>query len=201
MQQLQAAPRRDGPEPIRTLGHGNRGSAELIGSLGDAGARTLLDVRSHPGSRRFPRFDRDALAAALAEAGIAYRWCGRELGGKRRTSAEADARHPALGGAGFRAFAAWMESQRFAAAVDVLCGDTGAHPAALLCAEEDPARCHRWLIADYLVAVSGVPVLHLARAGEATAEHRVSAAARTRGRGLRYDRGTNPPLELEDPTP
>ena len=68
-----------------------------------AGVACVIDVRSTPWSRRFPQFGREALAGALAAAGIDYRHEGAALGGK-----PAD-------GAGYEALAA---RPAFAAALD-----------------------------------------------------------------------------------
>src|SRR5437899_3876950 len=59
---------------IFSIGHGARSASDLIAVLQDAGIRRLVDVRTAPGSRKHPQFGRDALADALASAGIAYRW-------------------------------------------------------------------------------------------------------------------------------
>jgi uncharacterized protein (DUF488 family) len=184
--------------PVLTVGHGDRTPDELLGALAPIGRATLIDVRSYPASRRFPAFNRDALARTLADAGHGYRWLGRELGGKRRLSAEADARHPALAGAGLRAFAVWMECARFRAAIAELAREAADRTPVLLCAERDPARCHRWLIADRLVAIEGVEVAHLLEPDRTPRPHEVSATARPANGILRYDRGRTGPLELGD---
>ena len=71
--------------------------------LTEHGVKVLADVRRFPGSRRFPHFRRDALAAALAEVGITYRHLPG-LGGHRR--ARPDSPHSYWTNAGFRAYAA-----------------------------------------------------------------------------------------------
>ena len=58
---------------VFTVGHGTRPIGELLEVLDEAGTRTLVDVRRFPSSRRHPQFDQPALAAALENAGIAYR--------------------------------------------------------------------------------------------------------------------------------
>ena len=67
---------------IFTIGHGRREASELVACLREADVATLVDVRRYPGSRRNPQFNQKELAAALAEAGIAYRHVV-ELGGLR----------------------------------------------------------------------------------------------------------------------
>jgi uncharacterized protein (DUF488 family) len=69
------------PVRVLTIGHGTRSSDELVACLADAGARTLVDVRRFPSSRRNPQFNAAALEPALQAAGIAYRHAV-ELGGR-----------------------------------------------------------------------------------------------------------------------
>jgi uncharacterized protein (DUF488 family) len=66
---------------IFTVGHGTRPIGELLEVLGEAGVRTLVDVRRFPSSRRHPQFNQPALAEALESVGIAYRHAV-ELGGR-----------------------------------------------------------------------------------------------------------------------
>lgn len=171
---------------MRTIGHSNRPLADFLALLAGAGIERLVDVRSHPASRRFPWFDRGRLEAALAEAGIAYTWEGEALGGRRRGKAADAQRHPALDEAGFRAYARHMEGAAFRAAVDrLLAGPRD--PTALMCAEADPARCHRSMIADYLEIVRAQPVSHI-MGPDRQPRHAVHPGARAIGGILRYDR-------------
>src|SRR5256885_689637 len=84
------APRRGGPpRGVRVsggmfygVGHSTRDLAEFWALLAPPGVRRVVDVRRYPASRRSPQFARDALAAPLEAAAIAYRHEG-ELGGRR----------------------------------------------------------------------------------------------------------------------
>jgi len=67
---------------VWTVGHGARTADDFVDLLRSAGVETLVDVRRFAGSRRHPQFNRNALAATLAAAGIAYRH-EVELGGRR----------------------------------------------------------------------------------------------------------------------
>ena len=113
--------------------------------LRESGINVLVDVRAYPVSRRHPQFSRDALAASLAEAGIEYRWEGKALGGMRK------------GG-----YAAHMETPLFAEAAGLL---IGSDRVCIMCAETNPADCHRSHISDWLVAY-GERVVHLIHPGE-----------------------------------
>ena len=169
-----------------TIGHSNRQLADFLALLRETAVEQVVDVRSHPASRRFPWFDRSRLEQALAEAAIAYSWAGKALGGLRKNHAGDEERHPALEQAGFRAYARHMEGDAFRHAVDdLLAGDHA--PTAILCAEADPARCHRSLIADHLEIVRGEPVSHI-MGPERRQRHVVHEGARAVDGVLLYDR-------------
>jgi uncharacterized protein (DUF488 family) len=140
---------------IFTIGHGARSGNELVETLVEAEVRTLVDVRRYPGSRRHPQFDRDAVAAAVEEAGIAYRH-EIELGG-RRSGEPGEERFACLRVAAFRSYAARMGTEAFQEALERAL----AEPApCFMCAETLWWRCHRRLIAELLTA-RGHEVVHL----------------------------------------
>lgn len=178
---------------IYTIGHGNRPEEELRELLRAAGVAHLVDVRAHPGSRRHPHFSRDVLAVSLPQAGIRYTWAGAALGGRRRP--RADTRHVGWRNASFRAYADHMESRDFTAAVDDLVRHAAIETPAVMCAERLPWQCHRYLIADALVA-RGVEVIHIIGRGS-TRAHALNPMARREGDHLIYDRGVVPDLGLD----
>ena len=92
---------------VFTVGHGTRPIEELLEVLGEAGVRTLVDVRRFPSSRRHPQFDQPALADALAGAGVAYRHAVA-LGG-RRSAEPGEERFGCIRVAAFRSYAARRE--------------------------------------------------------------------------------------------
>jgi uncharacterized protein (DUF488 family) len=166
-----------------TIGHGTRAVDELIVVVRDARVAALVDVRRYPGSRRNPQFGRDALAASLDEAGLAYEWC-EALGGRRR--GRPDSPNVAWRDPSFRAYADYMATPEFCGAFAALLdGGTGT-PTAVMCSETLWWRCHRRLIADRAVAVDW-DVVHLG-AGKPQ-RHRLDSSARVEPDGtLVYDR-------------
>lgn len=134
---------------------------EFLATLAQVTVTVLVDVRRFPGSRRHPRFGRDALAAALHHAGIGYEWQGETLGGRRAASPRT--RHTALRQAAFVGYADHMDTPAFRAAVDALVARAGT--VAVMCAETLWWRCHRMLVADALT-MRGAQVVHLLRPGE-----------------------------------
>lgn len=159
---------------IFTAGHGARSVEELVAMLAQAGARTVVDVRRFPGSRRHPQFARELLAAALAEAGIGYRH-EVELGGYRRGEPGAE-RFACIATPGFRSYLARMALPEWQQALDRALAEPGP---CLLCAETLWQRCHRRFIAE-LLAARGHRVLHLLRPGRAE-PHRPLEGAEYRG--------------------
>jgi len=178
--------------PILTVGHSDRPWADFLALLEAMGAGGVADVRSFPASRRFPWFDGAALAHGLASEGIAYRPFGRALGGRRKPRDRGA--HPALEPR-WRPYAEHMETALFRAGMADLLAWAAAQsgPVALLCAERDPARCHRHLIADWLVAVAGRTVIHWVDRAR-WHPHSASPGLRVSGDGLRYDRFTSAEL-------
>lgn len=140
---------------VFTVGHGTRAAEELVETLARSGAQTLVDVRRFPGSRRNPQFGREALAASLAAAGIAYRHLV-ELGG-RRSGEPGEERFGCILTPAFRSYAARMGTDAWQTAL----ADALAEPGpCFMCAETLWWRCHRRFIAELLVA-RGHEVLHL----------------------------------------
>ncbi len=142
---------------LLTVGHSTHPLEDFMALLREADIVALADVRRHPGSRRHPQFGREALEAALAKAGVAYRHLP-ELGGRRRPAP--DSGNDGWRVAGFRGYADHLRSEEFArgrAALEALAGE---RRTAVMCAEAQWWRCHRRLIADVLV-FAGHDVRHL----------------------------------------
>jgi uncharacterized protein (DUF488 family) len=167
---------------LLTAGHGTATAEELAALLTGAGVATVVDVRRFPASRRHPHFDREAMTAWLAGAGVGYRWEPR-LGGRRPVPP--DSPDAALRNDAFRGYAAHMRSAEFTAALDEVLALDGA---VVLCAESLWWRCHRRLIADAAVLLHGVEVRHLGHDGRLTA-HTPTEGVRVEGGGLVYDVG------------
>ena len=153
----------DAPGVVFTVGHSTREGAALVALLRENGVRVLVDVRRFPGSRRHPQFGRHALSASLAEAGITYRHA-EALGGRRDEDASPTSPNTAWRG-GFRAYADHTATPAFRAALQAVMDEARARPLALMCAEANPAHCHRSLITDVLLA-RGVPVHHILAPGD-----------------------------------
>ncbi|MPY82430.1 MAG: DUF488 family protein [Actinophytocola sp.] len=175
---------------VLTFGHGTADAAELTRLLRGAGVRRLVDVRTAPGSKHNPDVNRDAMSRWLPEAGIEYRW-EKRLGGWRKRQPETP--DTALRNAAFSGYAGHMRSPEFLAAIDDLHGEAQREPTTVMCAESLWWRCHRKLVADFLVLARDVDVAHLMHDGSVR-PHRPSPEARLarRERVLVYDAGQTP---------
>jgi uncharacterized protein (DUF488 family) len=170
------------PAPlVCTIGHSTRSLDELIALLRAHGIATLVDVRTVPRSRRHPHFDREALPASLADAGIAYEHV-KALGGLRHS--RPDSINTAWQNASFRGYADHMQTPEFEQGLARLLEIARRSPTAVMCAEAVPWRCHRSLIADALVA-RGVPVEHILGTGRRQ-PHRLTPWARVDGARVTY---------------
>ncbi|MEO8453082.1 MAG: DUF488 domain-containing protein [Gemmatimonadota bacterium] len=152
---------------IFTIGHSTRTVAELVALLRQADVDLLVDVRAIPRSRAMPQFNADVLPASLAADGIGYRHVPA-LGGRRhhRKGAPLSA-NPLWRVTAFRNYADYAETDEFRAGLAELLGLAREHRAAIMCAEAVWWRCHRRIIADYLLA-RGLPVEHIMGLGKAT---------------------------------
>lgn len=168
---------------LLTVGHGTAGQAEFAELLATAGVQSLVDVRIAPGSRKFPHFAKDQLAEWLPAAGVAYRW-EKRLGGFRKLPE--DSPDVALRNDSFRAYAAYMRSAEFLAALTELRAQAAQQSAAIMCSETVWWRCHRRLIADHMVLLDGVDVRHLMPGGKLV-PHQPTSGVRVAVSELVYD--------------
>jgi uncharacterized protein (DUF488 family) len=177
--------RTEGPDPragrIFTVGHGTRSLDEFVALLRAHGIRRLVDVRSIPRSRHNPQFNRDTLGVALRNRRIGYQHLAG-LGGLRHTRSDS----PNLGwrNASFRGFADYMQTPKFAEAIETLIKLAKDKPTAIMCAESVPWRCHRSLIADALT-VRGIAVHDIYTASRAT-PHKLTPWASVSGTRITY---------------
>src|SRR6266487_522513 len=165
-----------------TIGHSTRTIDDFISLLKKNEIKLLADVRSSPGSKRYPQFNKEALAESLNAFRIRYEHFP-ELGGRRKPNA--DSRNMVWRNASFRGYADYMETEEFHKGVERLLGlAREAGPAAVMCAEAVWWRCHRSLISDYLKA-RGIDVMHILDANK-TEPHPFTSAAHIVNGALSY---------------
>lgn len=151
--------------PFYTVGHSTRTLEEFIALLRSADVGVVVDVRRLPGSRRYPHFDQDALAASLAEAGIEYRRLA-SLGGRRsRDRTMPEDVNGFWENRSFHNYADHALTAEFRAGLAELRAWGATRTVAVMCSEAVWWRCHRRIIADHLIA-AGEQVLHLMEPGK-----------------------------------
>jgi uncharacterized protein (DUF488 family) len=163
---------------VWTIGHSTRAGVDFIHILKAHQINTLVDVRSFPGSRRYPQFNSSALSESLAGEGIIYHHLPT-LGGRRRPSP--DSKNTAWRNSSFRAYADHMETDDFKEGIERLRELACKSRTTVMCAEALWWRCHRSLIADYLKAL-GVTVIHVSDEKQTQLHPYTSAARIIQGR-------------------
>ena len=117
----------------------------------------VADIRSYPGSRKFPQFNKEALQISLPQNHIQYIHL-KELGGRRKANPDSkntEWRHPA-----FRGYADYMETETFKEGMAALKKLALKQRTAYMCSEAVWWRCHRSMVSDYLKA-AGWKVWHI----------------------------------------
>lgn len=145
------------PPQVLTIGHSTHPWDQFLALLRGANVTAVADVRSAPYSRRAPQFSREALMAGLREAGIAYVYLGKELGGR-----PVDKTLFCDGVVDYDRVAATAE---FAAGLDRVVAGTRKHRIALMCAERHPLDCHRCLLVSRRLRERGLGIGHILAGG------------------------------------
>ena len=155
--------------PIYTLGHSNHTLEVFLDLLRLHWIEVLIDTRSAPYSRFAPQFNRDAIKAAVQEAGIKYGFYGRELGGRPDGGEFYDAQGHVL-------YGEVAKSPLFQDALARLVHGAEKYRVALLCSEEDPNVCHRRLLIARVLDGQGTEVEHIRGDGRLEPERDLQAA-------------------------
>jgi uncharacterized protein (DUF488 family) len=163
--------------PFFTIGHSTRPLAAFVDLLRSAEVRLLVDVRTVPRSRTNPQYNADALSAALPAVQVAYQLMS-DLGGLRARQRDVPAATNAFwDNASFHNYADYAMSPLFQSALAELRRLGGEQRCAIMCAEAVWWRCHRRIIADYLLA-AGEQVFHILGPRQIEAA-RLTAAAKS----------------------
>lgn len=142
---------------VWTIGHSTRSLEEFIELLQSFQIEVMADIRSFPGSRRYPQFNKEALEASLPGYGIRYLHI-KELGGRRKV--KPDSKNTTWRHAAFRGYADYMETEAFREGILRLEEIAESRRTAYMCSEAVWWRCHRSMVSDYMKA-RGWKVLHI----------------------------------------
>ena len=142
--------------PVSTIGYERAPLDQVIDRLHAGGVELVIDVRAVAASRR-AGYSKTILGTSLGAAGLDYLHL-RDLGTPKPGRDAARAGRAAEMQAIFRQHLATSAAQAALEAAIVAASD---RRACLLCYEEDPACCHRTLVAEAISARTGAKIVHL----------------------------------------
>ena len=161
--------------PFFTIGHSTRSIGEFVNLLENGRIRLVADVRTVPRSRTNPQYNWDVLPNALSEFQIGYEHLAA-LGGLRgRTSNVPKTANAFWQNASFHNYADYAMTENFHLGLNRLRELGHGVPCAIMCAEAVWWRCHRRIIADYLIA-AGETVFHILGRNRIEQAHMTEAA-------------------------
>jgi uncharacterized protein (DUF488 family) len=182
-------------KPFFTIGHSTRPAQEFIALIKNADIRLVVDVRTVPRSRTNPQFNRDVLPASLALHGVAYEHVAA-LGGLRGKQPGVSPDLNAFwDNASFHNYADYAMSETFRSSLEKLRETGRASRLTVMCAESLWWRCHRRIIADYLIA-AGEEVFHILGPGHVERAHLTPAAEVSQDGTITYPRHSQLTLNL-----
>jgi uncharacterized protein (DUF488 family) len=148
---------------VFTIGHSNHPMEKFILLLKECGIELLIDIRSHPYSRHAPHFGVRSLESALSKQGISYLFLGSQLGGRPEGEAFYDAE-------GRVDYALVARSRAFFDGISRVEQEIRTNTVALMCGEENPARCHRRLLVGWALEERGIALRHIRGDGSVQAD-------------------------------
>jgi uncharacterized protein (DUF488 family) len=153
---------------ILTIGHSRHPLDRFLDLLARHGVEVLADVRSQPVSRFSPHFSRAALARAVEAASIRYVFLGDALGGRPKPRA-------CYGEDGQVDYDLVEQQDFYRRGIEALAGELARARVSIMCAEEDPARCHRRLLVARTLVRRGTLVRHIRGSGALELEEELPA--------------------------
>lgn len=168
---------------IWTIGHSTHSFEHFLAMLNSFSIEILADIRSYPGSKKFPHFNLSNLKTALPEAGIGYVHV-KALGGRRKS--RPDQKNAGWRHAAFKGYADYMDTADFLEGITELEALAYNKRLAYMCSEAVWWRCHRSLVSDYL-KLNGWHVNHIMNIGK-TVEHPYTKPAKIVNGQLTYPR-------------
>ncbi len=153
---------------IYTIGHSNHEVPTVIDLLKKYKVQVLVDVRTLPYSRHAPQFNQKRIGEPLAGAGISYQYLGNLLGGRPNDPSVYksgkvptdwkdllfEINYPAV-----------MKKDFFQEGIQKVIAESKDKVVAIMCAEEDPANCHRHHLLGRYLTEHGFEVLHIRKDG------------------------------------
>ena len=156
--------------PFFTIGHSSRTLEAFVALLRGAEIALVADIRTVPRSRTNPQFNRDTLPLALDEFGISYEHMAALGGLRAKTRTLSRDMNGFWTNASFHNYADYALSERFRAGLHHLIDAGRTRRCTIMCSEAVWWRCHRRIVADYLMA-NGETVFHIMGEGRLEPAH------------------------------
>lgn len=147
-----------GDPTILTVGHSNTSLDHLLSLLRMHRIEVVADVRTYPKSRYVPHFDAAPLQQFLNANEIGYVAMGEQLGGRPRERDYYDSD-------GFVRYDRLADTGFFNAGMKRLISGGSKYRVAVLCSEENPLTCHRYLLISRVLTECSVSVAHIRHDG------------------------------------
>lgn len=151
---------KEGKLKIYTIGHSTHSQEEFIDLLKTYEIDVLVDIRSYPGSRHVPQFNKENMEKWIPEAEIQYIHL-KELGGRRKNNKEID--ETLVNGwnqIAFKNYAGYSLSSEYQEGIKELMDLAKRQKVCYMCSEAVPWRCHRLIVSNTLV-IKGFEVFHI----------------------------------------
>jgi uncharacterized protein (DUF488 family) len=145
---------------LYTIGHSTYDKQQFLSILHFFEIKVIADVRSYPGSRRYPHFNKENMELWLAENGIGYAHIPQLGGHRRKTEGADEALTEGWENEAFRNYSAYTLTEEYERGLDKLIKIAREKTTCVMCAESVPWKCHRLIISNSLVA-KGVRVQHI----------------------------------------
>lgn len=139
---------------IFSIGHSNQSVEDFLDLLRQHAIEVLVDVRSYPYSKYATQFDSPALKTAVTRSGLKYLYLGKEIGGKPHD-------RTLYKDAGRVSYSKISETPLFREGIARLLKGLESYRIAFMCAEENPANCHRRHLVSRALAEHGIEVGHI----------------------------------------
>ncbi len=139
---------------LYSIGHSNHPLETFLQLLKAHAIEVLADVRSQPYSRYAPQFNQEALRRAVTQAGLRYLYLGNELGGRPAQQEFYDATGHVL-------YAKVAQSEAFQQGLRQLAEACQRYRVAIMCSEENPAQCHRYLLIGRALGERAITLHHI----------------------------------------
>ena len=141
-----------------SIGHSTHEITRFLALLHENVVKVVADVRSSPYSRYNPQFNRENLRRALLANGIRYEFFGEELGGRPDGDEFYDREGHVL-------YGRVAKTSGFNDGLSRLIKMAEHCRVAIMCSEEDPAMCHRFLLVTRVAPSGRDGITHIRRDG------------------------------------